>query len=264
MSVPHQIFAVSNVQRRRTLLSLVKSAKSDSDKAELHTKRNTLSHRVQSWRQIQHVYMPCAGRLLSDMSSDDEMSSQASKPESFPLLLPSAVPGELHEAGCLPGLVKKVIRLRRAQAEDALHQVRRSLHIRQSLVHYKHIHVEGPSQSRNTRTAALLTHFQDRLRRHVERYWVARAALIQLDPNGEWTVIFRPLLDSDIRGPGRDDDGPMVDARRHAVSKLKQQQQIASNGRYEPSWIWRTLRHDVRDMVPSDQHITDDEVNEST
>jgi len=74
--------------------------------------------------------------------------------------------------------------------------------------------------------------------RCADRYCRARAALVTLDPNGQWQERLKVLQNEDIRGPGKEPDDR------------------SSNSRFEPSWIWLVSR-----VVSNGE--TEDEFNES-
>ena len=137
-----------------------KTCKTDAEKVDLKIKQNTLVHRIQAWRKVQAIYIPCAAPFFETLKNSS-LQSVTLHPESVPLLLPSSLPQQHHNKGCLPGIIDKEVHLRRAQAEDALHNIRRSLCLRQGLTHYKHVHVEGPGQKANTRATSLLLRFQE-------------------------------------------------------------------------------------------------------
>ena len=255
---------------RRVLVSAKKSTNSASEKADFRDRQNTLAHRIVSWRKVQALYMPCVERLLQPdqrdsaeiLSSMDSISPGAD-PQLDQLFLPSGIPYGMRVTEGVRGLVAKEIRLRVAQAEDALYQIRRSLRIRKGLVHYKHIHVDGPSQSRNTRARGLLDRFQDKLDRHVARYQAAHGALCSLDPGGAWESRLKQLAKKDVRGPGRDNEASPVDEYGHRKSRQQLQREVASEGRYEPSWIWLALKADSRELPHPDDPKLQAEVNDS-
>ncbi|KAI0054664.1 hypothetical protein BV25DRAFT_1816736 [Artomyces pyxidatus] len=215
---------------KKTLLTPV-------EKATLQTKRNTLQHRIQKWRAIQQIYMPgCASVVppealagASALSSTGSRSGDVFKPEAAKLYLPSGLPDGLRSSGCTAGLVDKEARLREADADDALHQIRRQLRVRLAFVHHKKIHVDGPGQHAQTRAHATYRNISEKLRRYVTRYRRSRAALEILRPGGTWTAQLLPLLEEDIRSPTMEEEG-------------------LGEGRRELSWIWRVQQQDERDL----------------
>lgn len=143
------------------------------------------------------------------------------------------MPSSLHATGCVPGLVAKETKLRIAQADDALNDIRRQLRISATLLDFKKSNIGGTSQRMGTRVRTLMTRFHDKTHRAARRYDAALRALSALDPNGTWTNRLKRLDHSkDLRLPCRDmDDEP-------------------SEGRRELSWIW---------LVPRDDSNRDDE-----
>ena len=228
--------------------------------AELQDKRHKLRRRIEAWREIQRIYMPCVEQLrnappatyspsahstssgpppASQMATDHNTSYITEQPETKPLFLPSSVPVSLRTTGCIPNLAEKEQRLRLAQADDALHELRRQLRISATLRDYKRVQVGGTSQKMNTRTCSLLSRFHDKTMRCAERYSAAFKALSTLDPNGDWTHHLK-FLDhkKDLRSPRRDDDDPGESKR-------------------ELSWIWLVSRDDG--TATSSDEINDSE-----
>jgi hypothetical protein len=115
------------------------------------------------------------------------------------------------------GLVDTEKRLRLAQANDALDDLRRQLRVTMGLGHYKNTQV-GASQRVSTRARSLIGRFKDKTSRCAERYRAAHSALLSLDPNGDWKNRLRILKDEDIKGPRRGED--------------------EAEGTRELSWIW--------------------------
>ena len=206
--------------------------------AELQDKRHALRRRIDRWRDVQRIYMPCIQQLLastSPSSSNTAPTSDSSpiasphaynveKPEAAPLFLPSSISSSLRATGCAPGLQYKERRLRRAQVDDGLHELRHQLRISATLRDYKRVQVGGTSQKMNTRMQTLLSRFHDKTIRCSERYNAARKALLKLDPHGDWTQRFRHLdPKKDLRSPRRDEDDP-------------------GESRRELSWIWLVSR----------------------
>lgn len=189
----------------------------------LEARRATLFDRIETWRSIQTLYMPGVTQLRQTYSTrTDAMPSahESDKPEDTQLWLPSSMPTNLWENGCIAGLLDKEKRLRVAEADDALNALRRQLRIMTGVFNYKKTHVSGMGQRANTRARTLMAQITDKTRLFAERYRAARLALSKLNPNGDWQVRLQPLRTEDVRGPGRGDE--------------------ESEGRRELSWIWLT------------------------
>ncbi len=144
------------------------------------------------------------------------------KAENIRLWMPSSLPPVLRSS--LPaGLSDKERRLRIAQADDSLEDLRRLRRIITGIADFSRLNVTGTGQRTGGKVRTLFGKFQEKVRRAAERYRTARAALVSLDKGGKWEGRFKELRDSDIRGPGREHD-------------------VASEGRYEMSWIWLVPR----------------------
>ncbi|TDL15288.1 hypothetical protein BD410DRAFT_732930, partial [Rickenella mellea] len=220
-------------------LSPSSSSRSAIQAAENQQKRHALKHRIDQWRRIQAVYMPGVSSSLQDRNPSLDGRTEAENAELSPLLLPSALQPSDRVAGCLPGLAEKEQRLRLAEAEDCIQQIRRLLHVKATLWQYKTVNVSG--QRASTRTRSIIERFGVKVERHADRYRAARTALLALDPLGDWQTRLLVLLSGDIRGLGREDDG----------TKRKGMHVHESEGRRAVSWIWidRVVRTPVVDGV---------------
>jgi hypothetical protein len=174
-------------------------------------------------------------------SADD---GHYSNPESTPLYLPSSLPSRISQLPELKVIREAEHRLREAQADDALANVRHLRRVIQGLWQFKKLNVSGTGNRPNTRMLSLWSRFDTKLQQAANRYNVAYTALKALDQNGTWKDRLKELKPSDLRGPGRDSDNP-EDAK--------------TNGRFEPSWIWLVAR------LPQErgENQTEDEFNHS-
>jgi hypothetical protein len=186
------------------------------------------------WQEVQDVYMPAIVELRHTASS---AADQVTQPERISLYLPSNIPTStrLSLAG---GLADKERRMRIAQADDALTDLKRMLRITMGLWDYKLTNI-GPSQGASTRTRSMIDGYRTKVTRCVERYRAARQALITLDPNGEWILRLRELKSEDVRPPERTEE-----------EKKKE-------GKHEVSWIWMVNTPDIPDGVVSREEVTD-------
>lgn len=155
------------------------------------------------------------------------------RPEHAHLWLPSAIPKNMWLSACLPGLPEKEKRLRVAQADDALADLRRQLRVSATVRDFKRVNIGGTSQREGTRTNIVLDRFRQKIERTKARYRAAYAALAQLDPGGEWTARLQELKEDDVRSPHRDHDDEELRSK-----KKKAKQNRPSEGRRELSWIW--------------------------
>lgn len=240
----------------RRVLSLIRvSPNSDKSAAEFQEKQTLIKRRIQLWQAIQDVHMPMVARLrngnsppAASTSSPPGATSSSPHPESsssatqlvtvrgspkvdeIRLWLPSSLPPSLIDAESLATLRDKERRLRLAQLSDSLEDIRRQRRILTSITQFKHLNVSNTGQAANTRIRSLYARFDSKTRRSVLRYRAARAAMEVLDPEGEWRGSFLVLNDGDVRGPGREDEE-------------------ASEGRHEVSWIW--LSRTALPVVPT-------------
>ena len=191
--------------------------------------------------------MPQASAYLHDEStqaiSDDVQMLDGSKPETWPLFLPSTIPKD-DRSPCYKGVVETERVLRLAQLQDNLVDLRRFRRTLRNLRLYFKTNMAGEGQKTQTKSRTIETSVNNRIKRAVSRYRTAYGALIELDPTGDWTMDFLELRDEDNRGP------------------LKELGEIGTgDGRYTPSWIWTTPSSMT---LPSEGSITEQqEVSET-
>jgi hypothetical protein len=218
---------------RRILSAEAKKKLSTRDATELLAKRNALLVRIKKWQEVQSLYMPAVAQL--GLSSDSY-----NHPESIHLQLPSDLPKSSWST-LAGGLVEKEKKMRIAQADDSLTELRKLLRISMGLSHFKYSQI-GPSQRANTRAHTMMQRYQNKIHRCANRYRDAHSALVKLDPRSDCLVRLQPLEDQDIRRPGRCDDG-----------------EDEGEGVRELSWIWMVQKESFGEVGNAD----DDEVNDS-
>jgi hypothetical protein len=170
--------------------------------AKLHDRRAALAKKVSAYRDLQQTHMP---RL--ERNADEE--GDEGHPETFQLLLPSALPTERRAAACLNGAALGYeVELRKASAHQALDDVRRHLMMRTALYGHKRNNALSvaqslKSQSAITSSAAQVTAAFNRYCRH----WAVLDALFPFDPrappNAEehaWRKDLQRLRREDLTG----------------------------------------------------------------
>ena len=170
------------------------------------------------------VYMPQVLAYLPDESDsvdpDDAQGLDNSKPETWPLYLPSAIASD-DRSSCYKGVIETEQVLRLAQLQDGLVGLRLSRRALRNLRLYFKTNMAGEGKKTQTKSRAVETNANTRIKRAVWRYRAAYHALLELDPSGDWTGEYRELKDEDNRGPLKEvgESGP-------------------GDGWYAPSWIW--------------------------
>ncbi|KAI0042913.1 hypothetical protein FA95DRAFT_1499394 [Auriscalpium vulgare] len=236
----------------------VRAKKSDSKtpagRLALQEKRNSLQHRIRSWQGVQKIYMPApATNAANNTPPGSAPTGTQPRRRDEPLYLPSAIPESLWSQGFVSGLGDKYRRLRVAQAEDALHHIRRQIRLRSGLIHYKHIFVDGPGQNSNTRARNQISRLQERIHKYASEYRVARAALPLVWPDGAWRHRLLELKDEHLRPP-RDEE--------KLAANLRTRGELLGDGHREQLWIWRAMPHEARDIPGQPEDISEDEVHE--
>lgn len=230
---------------RRSFQALVVARKArphSVQSAVLQERKTTLTSKIGKWRKAQLVFMPCAAIQIAQLRSNSALSSGSERADDrlmfdIPsLCLPSDLTSELRSAlSPRLKLIDKEVRLRRAQAEDCLGELRRLLRLKSASLTFKKINNVG--QRDNTRARSVIVKFNSKIALTAERYRAARAALQKLDPEESWAEHLRPLAKEDVRGLGNDKDNDNAPKRKgHDIRNQP------SEGRRELSWIWSRAR----------------------
>jgi hypothetical protein len=153
-------------------------------------------------------------------TSNDPYELDESKPELWPLLLPSQLPQD-DRSLCHKGVaeIERVLRL--AQVQDNLVDLRRLRRTIRSLKTYFKSNVVGEGGKTQTKSRTVESGVVVRINRVVRRYRLAYTALLSLDPTGDWRKEYLELTDKDNRGPGKE-----------------LHEKGVGDGRYRESWIW--------------------------
>ena len=161
--------------------------------------------------------MPGVALLRSKEAGNSTRMVEA---EQLSLYLPSALSNAAH-VSLNPALPSTELRLRHAQANDALEQLRRHLRARTRLYNVKDRDVRG--QRYNTRARTYISTLQEKINADAARYRTAHQALLLLDPGDPdtWQKVLWPLEDIDIRF-----------MKEHLDNEME--------GTWTLPWIWRT------------------------
>jgi hypothetical protein len=222
----------------------IKKKISDLKETDIIDKRQALRRRIERWQDVQVIYMPAVSQLhtRSHSSTTSTSSDRFSRPELIPLYLPSSLPPTSHSSPS-DGLFETEKRLRVAQADDALAELRKLLRITMGLWDYKHTQL-GPSQGAGTRARTMIGRFRDKVNRCADRYRAAHSALKILDPNGDWVHRLLELTAADVKPPRRDDKDD------------KDKEKRVTEGQHILSWIWIVQRGDSA-VEASEEEIGD-------
>ncbi|KAF7331581.1 hypothetical protein MKEN_00037500 [Mycena kentingensis (nom. inval.)] len=207
-------------QRNLRVQAQMKRHGTTAEPIRLRPLRKKLGKSIKRLRDLQATYTPTALTHLASLDLSDNILA-----EDIPLLLPSSIPPSLRE-GCKDGLLEIEARLRHAQCQSALAQLRHQLHIKARLLIYKKLQLRH--QGMNTRSRALVARNEQKIKSHSDLYQAARAALCQI----ESAVVWPPLLASDIRCLEDPDDISKREARnrRQVETRLRRQVELLEAG----------------------------------
>ncbi|KAF9784125.1 hypothetical protein BJ322DRAFT_1109984 [Thelephora terrestris] len=232
---PHKLSPLSFVrmgleiedQQQQVVAHLMsKVQRTDPQKLEIQERRNILARQINLWRTAQIIYMPQVSDYLAgerDLPVLDDHEFDDSKPELWQLFLPSQL-SEDDRSSCHEGIAEMERALCLAQVQDNL------------------VQCSQRGSENQTKSRAAESGISVRIGQTVHRYRLAYAALLSLDPTGDWRDEYLELADKDNRGPGKEVE-----------------EQGVGDGCYSMSWIWRgsvgALQHEA--------NLPEQEVNET-
>ncbi|KAG1778278.1 hypothetical protein EV702DRAFT_1026696 [Suillus placidus] len=206
-------------QLLRDLLALGDHA-TDLQHSKLQDRTNVLQHKIEQWCQVQVLYMPSVASIRTARSSSTNTSNEE-KTYEIRLFLPSQLKEHAPDAICDKRLCQFEWKLRRAQAFDALNDLRRHLLLRTHLYKFKNINIWG--QRANTRAAAVIGKVEHNVIEAGERYrhaWTGLNYLCGTLAEDGWQTIFPILESAHVRGMSEGEAGQ-------------------SEGNRTLSWIWK-------------------------
>lgn len=173
-----------------------RSAMSSAQQSTILEQRNILGEKIRAWIHLRTVYIPGLLQLLVDLK-DTNPSEPDEKPEGFKLWLPSEIPPTRRRAACIEGLPEIESKLRTAQCNDALDDVRHTMRVKARMVQFKNQNVRG--QREGIRSRAVVDRVHEKATAAVQRYRTAREAKMNLDGPGDWEIGLKVLKDEDVR-----------------------------------------------------------------
>ncbi|KAK7033875.1 CxC2 domain-containing protein [Favolaschia claudopus] len=184
---------VEDEQPRVRVQVELKKAGTTAQEIDLAAIRRKLTRSIQRLRKLQASYTPAALLALDQRQNvpDDE------QPENTPLFLPSALTDAQRAVEPLASLAIIESSLRDAQCSSALVGIRTQLHVKSRLLTYKEVHARH--QGANTRSRALVTRNETKIRLHSEKYQMAWEAMRRLEGGDAAKVGWRVLRKEDIR-----------------------------------------------------------------
>ncbi|KAG0692187.1 hypothetical protein DFH29DRAFT_985899 [Suillus ampliporus] len=184
-------------------------------KGKILQRMNTLHRRIDTWAQVQLLYMPG----VSHLRSPDDIATET-KAHNISLFLPSSLP---QRVPCDDHLLQHEWELREAQAYNTLNDLRAVLNLRYHLYKYKDTFIQG--QRANTRANGIINNAEHRIDALSLKYSTARDALLnlaaRLGKTDDWERSLKPLDKQRDAVPLKHDDGRTV-------------------GQQSISWIWKT------------------------
>ncbi|OJA09031.1 hypothetical protein AZE42_11088 [Rhizopogon vesiculosus] len=192
----------------------------DNQLAKVQQHTNTLRRKIELWQDIQLLYMPFISCLRAEETSL-RLSTEPIPVEAMALWLPSTA---ISRTPSPPHLLRYEWKLRYAQANDALKDMRNLLRLHSHLYTFKDNNIVG--QAANTRARMTINKTEDRVNMAASRYEAAWAALASLAPllneGGTWKTVLKPL------------------DRKKDVKALKDLWEKETQGTRHLSWIWKT------------------------
>ncbi|KAI5895151.1 uncharacterized protein SCHCODRAFT_02494560 [Schizophyllum commune H4-8] len=217
------------------------------------------------FRHLQELYMP--GAVLKIRAEEDARPADATPPnaEDIKLWLPSDLTHQEREEGCVDDLARIEVRLRVAQATDALRKIREQMYAKHYLINERNAGVVGQRDS--TRARQIIERVDGHIAHHRDKYRRARASLHRLESPDIYPD-FKELRDGDLTmDDDREADGASTNrlavagsrgakviatSRKTDTDNTRHGREIAAVRRADgrrslTSWIWTCLGGPVQD-----------------
>ncbi|CAK5265239.1 unnamed protein product [Mycena citricolor] len=237
-------FLIAGIQiedaQRRLCLEISGTVVIAGDRANrIEEWRRSLLVKIDRFRDLQRIYIPGAGAVIEQAEV-----SPAPLPEKIKLWMPSEMPGSLgKDRGCVEGLVGMEVRLRVAQCENSLAQVRARLHAKRHMISFRNANVTGQVQSTKGRT--IIDEIGEKVNQSAARYRRGREALVGCGKEVDFDYL-RPLLPEDLHMNGISvaPENTAAESDEAAAKKLmalgagRAPRQDKGASRRVMSWIW--------------------------
>jgi len=223
--------------RRRQLTSETKPNQEytfTEQATKLQNRWNALHRKVSAWIDIQHLYMPGLNLIRQEQHSTCESDTPACETA---LYLPSAVLASGLKITCDNRLLQIESELRRAQADDALQELRDALRLRSHVLQDKARFQNG--QRRSTRAQSRLKNMNEKVDASAAKYRVARNAITFL----AWALndpvpVPRMLANADVKAFNDDGDSQYAKDRRRKKAEANNKATKKAEELKPISWIW--------------------------
>lgn len=166
-----------------------------SRKAELLGQHHSLRHQITNWHEIQSIYMPGVAQLLERQLLDSTTSTLL---EVKVLYLPSLIDLNIHLSCCVPGLPEIECCMRLGQADNALNEVCRQLHITSSIIQFKRGQHQA-SQQLSQKSRALMAKFTSKTHRATNRLHHSTCSTVHT--GSWWELGLMPTASQPWEGP---------------------------------------------------------------
>ena len=168
------------------------------DKISRIDRRKSLRKKLIDFCRVQAEIIPALASHIRTLSNGALDGNASQEPEEIPLLLPSdPLLNGSRLSICSTTLIELEARLREAQADEALGDLRNKLRARTYVNNYKVKNVTG--QRMNIRARSWQASIDRQANVCARRYRTARAALLVLRGPGDWEQRLKLLRDDDIR-----------------------------------------------------------------
>ncbi|KAJ7149097.1 hypothetical protein C8R46DRAFT_1009634 [Mycena filopes] len=211
---------------------------------ELQRKRTLLLGKISALQDVQNLYMPGLRQWIAQQDPPLPVADNT-KPETIKIFLPSSLPETARESVCIPNLAQHEEDMRKAQATEALRELRSNLRTRTFAHQFKRrlIGGQGMGQGMYTKSQSLQDGIEDRIRAASRRYRAAWAGLLSLRGTGDWQQTeFRELLKEDVRGMNEramNDDEKEDNRKARLLAGLPGDASgDTGEGRRVLSWLW--------------------------
>jgi len=227
-------------------MDMKKQTSHGTQKADLVLKSNSLWRKINSWIEIQHMYIPSLRMHHQAISDRMAEGSEETPTHTISLFLPSDLPARVP---CDIRLCDIEFQLRYAQCTDSLDGLHNALCL-QAYVCIDKSHFQF-GQHANMRMQSIINRIQEKVTRFTDQYRSAQKAIASLSPRlGKvgWEQVLLELRQEDVRTLNDDEALREKETqRKQKAGKHREGNPLSAvaEGHRTISWIWQQIGGEV-------------------
>ncbi|KAJ7104597.1 hypothetical protein C8R44DRAFT_887052 [Mycena epipterygia] len=191
--------------------------------------------KLRTYERLQTIYAPGVAALREVAEDARDPDLPPPRAEDIKLWMGSELTAAQRRSACRKGVVEAEAKLRKAQCDDSLDNLRSRLHAQRHLITWRNSNAVG--QRGTTRSAMLIGRVGDRIARVAGKYRRAREALITLK-GAAFAPQFRDLKQEDMNVNPEEESDAAARKKLGRLGSSRRARNEPSNTKKTFSWIW--------------------------